>query len=308
MSANDDKYLAKLNQTKRPPISEDEFEAVMDLYENTIQIRQPYLAMDPTNFGISSYDEMESSFEPDIDPGLKNIAKLLYSYWKEQKIARGGNPIIPVLKVSEFVQLLETTRLTIAQFEQSSEKDDGDPYVCFRRREVRQVRKTRRTDAQSTDKLKRIRQELEIARGLVKDVLQRETMRKNQFEYERQIFEKRRTIIDLKRKLNIKGDDEDLINKVHSESSAHPGRTNIHQPKRSRTEQNSTPTIRTPVHRDGKPPEQDLRQLSVIQAEEEKRRQEKFYALRKNRQPANLVDHTEVLARSVTGVADINFF
>jgi enhancer of polycomb-like protein len=76
------------------------------------------------------------------------------------------------------------------------------------------VRKTRRTDAQSTEKLKRLRQELESARGLVKDVLQREQMRKSTLVIEQQIFEQRRTSVQLKRKLNIKDTDEDLINKV----------------------------------------------------------------------------------------------
>lgn len=97
------------------------------------------------------------------------------------------------------------------QFEQGNEKDDGDPYVCFRRREVRQVRKTRRTDAQSTDKVKKLRQDLDTARNLVKDVLQRETMRKSGFQYEAQIFEHRRTLIATKRKLGLRGDDEDLV-------------------------------------------------------------------------------------------------
>lgn len=109
--------------------------------------------------------------------------------------------------------------LITVQFEQGNEKDDGDPYVCFRRREVRNVRKTRRTDTQSTDKLKRLRQELETARGLIKDVWQRETMRKNTFEYERQIFEKRRALVDIKRKYQIKDTDEDLITKVHHPTS-----------------------------------------------------------------------------------------
>lgn len=104
------------------------------------------------------------------------------------------------------------------QFEQG-EKDDGDPYVCFRRREVRLPRKTRRTDASSTDKLKKIRQEFETARGLVRDVLQREIMRRTTFVLEKQIFEQRRTAIDLKRKLNIKDTDEDLINKLGVGSS-----------------------------------------------------------------------------------------
>jgi enhancer of polycomb-like protein len=60
-----------------------------------------------------------------------------------------------------------------------------------------------------------LRQDFEFARGLVKDVLQREHMRRATFQLEKQIFEQRRTACDLKRKLNIRDTDEDLINKVY---------------------------------------------------------------------------------------------
>ncbi|KAF8534612.1 enhancer of polycomb-like-domain-containing protein [Trichophaea hybrida] len=251
MSAEDDKYLAKLNSTRKStlsPITEDEFETIMDLYESTIQQTQPYLSMDVMN--IIPFEELEHAFEENLDANLRAVAKSVYSYWKEQKISRGGRSIIPCLK-----------------FEQGNEKDEGDPYVCFRRREVRQVRKTRRTDAQSTEKLKKIRQEFETARGLVKDVLQREQMRRTSFVFEKQIFEQRRTAVELKRKLNIKDTDEDLVNK----------------PKRTRTEPAAPPALRIPLRQDGKPPDADLRQLSTARAEDEKRRLEKYNQLRKLR-------------------------
>lgn len=98
------------------------------------------------------------------------------------------------------------------QFETGQETDDGDPYVCFRRREVRQIRKTRGRDAQSADKLRRLRKELEDARQLVAMVRQREMARKELFSMERQIFTQRSEVKDMKRKLGIKDDDEDLIN------------------------------------------------------------------------------------------------
>ena len=98
------------------------------------------------------------------------------------------------------------------QFETGAETDDTDPYVCFRRREVRQVRKTRGRDAQSADKLRRLRKELEDARQLVALVRQRELARKEMLATERILFLQRAEVKDMKRKLNIKDDDEDLIN------------------------------------------------------------------------------------------------
>lgn len=248
MSEADDVYLAKLNASRKPtlpPITEDEFESIVELYENAIQVTQPYLSMDVAN--IIPFEELEHAFENILDSNLRAAAKQIYPYWKEQKINRDGQSIIPSLK-----------------FEQGNEKDDGDPYVCFRRREVRQIRKTRRGDNYTTDKLKKLRQDIELARGLVKDVLQREHMRRTTFQEEAKIFELRRTAVELKRKLNIKDTDEDLISK----------------PKRQRTEAAAPPTLRIPMRQDGKPPDADLRQLSAVQAEDEKRRIEQYNRLR----------------------------
>jgi enhancer of polycomb-like protein len=98
------------------------------------------------------------------------------------------------------------------KFETNLETDDSDPYVCFRRREVRQVRKTRGRDAQVTEKLKKLRKELEEARYLMSRVKVREVMGREQLAIDRQIFEQRAAVKEVKRKLSIKGDDEDLIN------------------------------------------------------------------------------------------------
>lgn len=98
------------------------------------------------------------------------------------------------------------------QSEQDRDSDDTDPYVCFRRREARQARKTRGRDAQSAEKLRRLRRELEDARQLVAMVKQRELARKEQLNIDRLLFRQRAEVKDAKRKLGIKGDDDDLVN------------------------------------------------------------------------------------------------
>jgi enhancer of polycomb-like protein len=102
MSEADDAYLAKLNASRKPlpPITEDEFETIIDLYENAIQAAQPYLSMDVTN--IIPFEELEHAFEDTLDANLRAAAKQIYPYWKEQKINRGGRTIIPCLKVYQF--------------------------------------------------------------------------------------------------------------------------------------------------------------------------------------------------------------
>lgn len=107
------------------------------------------------------------------------------------------------------------------QFETGQDTDDGDPYVCFRRREVRQIRKTRGRDAQSAEKLRRLRKELEDARQLVGMVRQRELARKEILVTERQVFIQRAEVKEMKRKHKIKDDDDDLINQKVREHLAH---------------------------------------------------------------------------------------
>ena len=78
------------------------------------------------------------------------------------------------------------------------------------------MRKTRRTDAQSTEKLKKLRQEMEMARAIVADVLSREKLRKESILVSQNVFELRAKVKEFKRKTNMRGDDEDLYdsNKV----------------------------------------------------------------------------------------------
>ena len=161
------------------------------------------------------------------------------------------------------------------KFETSPDADDADPYVCFRRREVRQIRKTRGRDAQSAEKLRRLRKELDDARMLVMMIKQREIARKEQIVLERQLFRQRCEVKETKRKLGIKGDDDDLINqKVRW---AGPPTENLAdsrlQPKKKPevappSQQLTTPQLRFPVARAG--PNDDLRILDDVQAEKEK--------------------------------------
>lgn len=91
--------------------------------------------------------------------------------------------------------------------------DDADPYVCFRRREVRQIRKTRGRDAHSAEKLKKLRKELEDARGLVAMIRQREISKREQMAADRTLFEQRANLRQVKHNLpdQYKDGDEDLL-------------------------------------------------------------------------------------------------
>jgi enhancer of polycomb-like protein len=194
MTGDDLVFLKTYNQKRGKSVqcTEDEFEEVMNFFEETTQTKQPFASVD--NAPVLTYDEMEAAFDETISESARRFAKDIYAHWKNQRLVKGNKPLMPVLK-----------------FETNLETDDSDPYVCFRRREVRQVRKTRGRDAQVTEKLKKLRKDLEDARHLMSLVKRREVMIRDQLAIDRQIFEQRTAVKEIKRKLGIKGDDEELL-------------------------------------------------------------------------------------------------
>jgi hypothetical protein len=89
-------------------------------------------------------------------------------------------------------------------------RNEADPYVCFRRRESKPIRKTRRTDQQSIEKLRKLRIEMESARSLLEMVSRREKVRKESLILEHMIFDQRCKVREFKRNLGIKDDDDDI--------------------------------------------------------------------------------------------------
>jgi enhancer of polycomb-like protein len=194
MTSDDVAFLKAYNQkrTKGPHCSEDEFEEVMNFFEETAQTKQPFSAVGDAP--VLAYEDLESDFDETIGESARRFAKDVYPHWKNQRLLKGNRPLQPALK-----------------FETNLETDEADPYVCFRRREVRQVRKTRGRDAQVTEKLKKLRNELEQARLLMAQVKRREALMRDSLANDKQIFEQRHAVKEIKRRLNIKIDDEELL-------------------------------------------------------------------------------------------------
>ncbi|CED83219.1 Polycomb enhancer protein, EPC [Phaffia rhodozyma] len=189
-------------------ISEDEFELVMALMEKWTEERVPTLHTDTSR--IPALTDMESFFSHPLPltyfptysinagvppPGiLCRMAKAIYPHWKERKLASGGRYIIPQLN--------------------HDESNDADPYVCFRRREVKSVRKTRRTDSQSVDRLVLLQSELIKASQLASDTLQRERRKSDLIQCERDAWDAKLRLIDIKRKIPsqpLRPDEEELL-------------------------------------------------------------------------------------------------
>ena len=231
MDEEDEVGLTKINaQIKDSPhCTEDQFEEVMAFFEDTARNKQPFSAVD--NPPVLTLQELEEQFDEHVEPSVKTWAKTIYPHWRDRRIAANNQSVQPTLKVWRCFSKSQPV-LTLSQFETSPDADDADPYVCFRRREVRQIRKTRGRDAQSAEKLRKLRKELEDARILVAMVKQRELARKEVLTLERQLFKQRAEFKETKRKLGIKGDDEDLINqKVKRNSSTFMTDTDLYAAK-----------------------------------------------------------------------------
>ncbi|KAF1974641.1 hypothetical protein BU23DRAFT_96948 [Bimuria novae-zelandiae CBS 107.79] len=194
MTSEDAAWLKAYNQKrgKAPHCSEDEFEYVINFFEQTTQEKQPYAEVDTAP--VLAYEELESAFDETIPESARRFAKDIYVHWKAERERNLNKPLMPTLK-----------------FERNLDTDDADPYVCFRRREVRMQRKTRGRDAQVTEKLKKLRKELEEARFIMAQVKRREVMIREQLALDKTIFQQRREITETKRRLSIKGDDEELL-------------------------------------------------------------------------------------------------
>ena len=107
-----------------------------------------------------------------------------------RKIERKGKTIQPTLKFED---------------PNSNEKEnDNDPYICFRRREFRQARKTRRADTIGAERIRLMQKSLHRARDLIMSVSEREILKLDNFQAEHELFKARCATKACKRELNIK--------------------------------------------------------------------------------------------------------
>lgn len=202
MSTEDNDFLTTYNGKPGPAgaLSDDDFERIMEVFEDTAAEQTPFASVDNT---VVAYDMMVPGLNHLGAQNLLQHAKAIYEYWKSKRQEAGNKPLHPNLK-----------------FETHQETDDTDPYVCFRRREARQTRKTRGRDNKIAETLKRLRRELEDGRQLVLVSYEREMMKRELLHMERAVFEERARLKHIKLRLGIKGEDDELVNqKVSAVSS-----------------------------------------------------------------------------------------
>ncbi|KAG5649953.1 hypothetical protein H0H81_001331 [Sphagnurus paluster] len=217
-------------------ISEDEFELVMGLFEKVTHEKTEYLHHSlETGMSFPTFSDYQDTFSSPLPPptfasysvpswiprplDLYRIAHTIYPYWKERRIERGGHRIIPSLNGDETDTLNES-------------------YVCFRRREIKTVRKTRASQSTSSDKLIRLQSEFVYPLELAKYIFQREHRKREVAIYACLVGQRRLALSQFKRKYPQWGDnaDEDLL--IDKEK---PRKAEISRPAKIR------PEVRTSV-------------------------------------------------------------
>lgn len=194
LSSEDENFIQTLHKSLKYNFPVNAYvEIILDNFESLCPSNELLIGKDALiDFTLNS---ISKEFNHDTEDALQSLVTAVYDYWRLQRSKRCNRPLLARLK-----------------FETGRESDDSDPYVCFRRREVRQVRKTRGRDAHVFEKLNKLRKELEDARHLVKLVNQREARYADDLIFDEQVFKNRYALKGVKRNLCIKGDDSDLIN------------------------------------------------------------------------------------------------
>ncbi|WWC71031.1 uncharacterized protein I206_104984 [Kwoniella pini CBS 10737] len=189
-------------------ISEDTFEYIMGVLEKyaedsvpmlhtNISLLPPFSSVEPLFASPIPTSFLPSNEIPKGLPDLKVLSRMarnVYPHWKTRREERDGKSIMPALNYDE--------------------TNDNDPYVCFRRRDIRATRKTRRTDNYSIEQFQKIQNELLLAHNLSTMVVKRETMKKKMFKSEKEVWEAKWKLFEIKRKwpsLGMTREEEEII-------------------------------------------------------------------------------------------------
>ncbi|TFY75117.1 hypothetical protein EWM64_g8894, partial [Hericium alpestre] len=210
MSSRSAKAKGKEPDVPQPvAMSEDELELVMGLFEKVTHEKTEFL-----HHGLESgapfppFSDYQDTFAaplpadtfaaysvPSWVPApsqMLRFAKVVYPYWKERRIERKGHRIIPTVNLDE-------------------QDAKNESYICFRRRDVKTMRKTRASQASSSEKLMRLQSELATAYEMARTMLARETLKREAAQQQLAVWNKREDMVSLKRKfpsLGVKEDEE----------------------------------------------------------------------------------------------------
>ena len=125
------------------PLSEDDFEQLMELFEQTTERKAP---MAHVNLSlIPRLDDMDEALLDPLTPELARLrpyAREVYVHWRARRIARGGKSVIPQLDVRPALSLSLSLPLSLSLALFASRKPDADSTTCS----LRAVRRVERAE------------------------------------------------------------------------------------------------------------------------------------------------------------------
>ncbi len=139
---------------------------------------EPVFAQNPSASFYPAYEVPRNVLPP--SRSLVRIARNIFPHWKTRRDQRKGQRIIPQLNFDE--------------------TNDGDPYVCFRRRDVKVTRKTRQKDMLVLDRMRTVQSELLVATKIVGLVVEREKRKAGAMMAEKELWDARWNLFQIKRK------------------------------------------------------------------------------------------------------------
>ncbi|CAG8434127.1 6654_t:CDS:2, partial [Funneliformis mosseae] len=179
MDEKDDMWLVEHKEKTHSTLTEDQFEEIMQHFENAKKL-------------LPSWLDCEACL-PESLQDLKGEAEMIHTYWKTKRKERMSR----FRKVGPLMFEIKT---------QEGKDEEDHPWTCFRRRELKPIRRTRRTETASFDKLRKIRKDIHSGRHIMVNVKIREKTKKQKIELDRKIFEKECTVRELRKKLGIRNE------------------------------------------------------------------------------------------------------
>ena len=145
------------------------FEHVMECFEDSAnKFSEGIVSVDSSLERIRNDTKLNAILEKET---TETELESWYTYWREKR-RQNHCSLVPSLKYEDVGKV------------------GSDPYVCFRRRELKQPRKTRRSDAQVMEKIKKINFDLETIRIMLNAGIKRDKYKKESFMLETGSFEK----------------------------------------------------------------------------------------------------------------------
>lgn len=109
MNSEDEVFLKIMNEKRDPAdrCTEDQFEEVMNFFEEAVRIKQPFAAVDRPP--VLSFAETEECMDATVDDFVKRFAKDVYDHWRARRANNGNQSLIEKLKVSIILHYSQTT-------------------------------------------------------------------------------------------------------------------------------------------------------------------------------------------------------